>query len=312
MDSKKPKLGPLTKAWKDELKRINNVIKRYEKKGVTFERLKLPSMPKKVTKKSVERLQSFTSEKILSRGNISVGNRTLHVPTAKKRGNFRTPFGFNEQANGAQSSKANKSGSQSQSSKTNKTGSQSQTKSTNAKSKTATPQVDFEEKEQEHEQDFYTPEEYDEIREHFNLPDKVDLPDESDRTFDTFEDDLKFADLFTQDYTTEIDDILSEWDSLNIYYDRSYNNGKGPAMRKVYLRKGRNPDVEMDKAMDARRLQDIFDGIKQTTDKDTLMERLARSRERLSDLLEIIMYKAYDEAEVDGAFDEFVALLSTD
>ena len=80
------KLSPLEKQWRAEIKRIEKTIARYEQKGYTFERLKVPSQPKKITEKSVERVKALTTEEILRKGNVQVGNRTYHIPTAKKKG----------------------------------------------------------------------------------------------------------------------------------------------------------------------------------------------------------------------------------
>jgi hypothetical protein len=57
MANKKVKLTPLQKAYKKELQRLMSGVKKAEKKGYIFNENKLPKMPKRVTKKALNKIQ---------------------------------------------------------------------------------------------------------------------------------------------------------------------------------------------------------------------------------------------------------------
>lgn len=60
----KRKLSPIAQQYRKERKRIQNQMRRMEKRGYIFEKNPLPSIPKKITAGSVRRLEQLTTKKL--------------------------------------------------------------------------------------------------------------------------------------------------------------------------------------------------------------------------------------------------------
>lgn len=68
MPTKKPrKPSPNEAAYAKELRRLQNFIRRAQKRGYSFANYSLPKKPKKVTKKSVEKLKAITPKELYAK-----------------------------------------------------------------------------------------------------------------------------------------------------------------------------------------------------------------------------------------------------
>ena len=63
----KRKLTPIQQQYRKERRRIQNAMNRLEKQGYVLPEDLLPSMPKKITQASINRLKKITSESIYKR-----------------------------------------------------------------------------------------------------------------------------------------------------------------------------------------------------------------------------------------------------
>lgn len=334
----------LIREWKEEVKRIKRTVSRYMKKGYTFERFSLPRMPKTISDKSLQRVKALTTQKILSKANVRVGNRTLHLPTAQKIGAVRTRFNFETKSLSIESRSRfpDETGESNERQTHDEPGINMHEVSEREREQTIDPtwgfdgleieplehsveeQLENEDKEEvlfpkgvnkdyldtdepeykaedqqedEDKSEFYTDEEFSDIKKKLGFPDDYDVPDERERAIETFEEDLNFADTFGDNY---IDEALADWDSLNMYYI----TGHGV----VYHLN--TPDLAQEKAQDAFRLQRLFNEIKNTMDRDELLQRLEQQRDRISELIDIIMYKVYSQDEVTEALEELERILT--
>ena len=66
------KLTPNQLAWNKEIQRIQNFMKRAEKRGYSFEDVDLPKKPKRITQKAIGELKSLTPSKLYTQAKYEI------------------------------------------------------------------------------------------------------------------------------------------------------------------------------------------------------------------------------------------------
>ena len=66
------RLTPNQIAWDKEIRRIQNFMKRAEKRGYSFEEIELPKKPKRITQKAIGELKSLTPSKLYTQAKYEI------------------------------------------------------------------------------------------------------------------------------------------------------------------------------------------------------------------------------------------------
>ena len=373
-----PSALTLTQRWNKEFARIRQTVKRYEKKGYTFERFNFPLTPKKITERSIANLQRYTTERILSKANVKVGNQVFHIPTAKKRGYIKTPFKFESKTPKIKAVTTEKPidwhqyfDNEDDINTAKKFYNEYRDKGKKVDIRDIQLQVDGYNKALNNSYDDYI-DDYDDYTIYESLKDldedvsenlelgketeryelfndeflidketgelveinssdnkseiaysdneikeikadkKIlgdispdDLPDEKEIMMNSFFNSLDT--VYSTSYTTPVDEMLDDWDALNVYRNKVSRKGES----KVYLGGTQGAlEVKSLKKQKADELRRIFEGIKANRTEDEIYDVIYANWDKISDLLEKIMYLAYEEETVSQSLSEFIGLFN--
>lgn len=316
------------KEWNKQIKRIRKIVSEFKDIGFDMSGFKFPITPNRITQQSIDKVKNITKSDILEKGRFhriidnKIQEKGWRAETAIKHGwvdvGFRPSFKekikrdpiivkkdgtlsknyYIDSSTGEFVHKWSKEGRklfETEKQLTTNTAITDETKNIiGTIDDIKTGEIS------------YTQAEWEEISSTLKAPSYETLPQESEIIVNAFRKEIDFLDGFYQPDNLIDDEDVYNWD--NFVHNVLNVNGT------VYIeKKGKriniNPKTMEDLERRESNVRQRYMKILEESDTDEIIQRISENRERLSELLEIIMYKAYEDQEVQDAINEFYMIM---